>query len=154
MKKIFALSLAVISILTLASCNGGLAKKDKGFGSGKNMSLRFETNPSTGYDWEWSLMTGDNLAVIEFDREEYEMNENMDVVGSPSYRTYYFVARKDGKQSLTFTYRRPWEGGEAAYNVVYELSVDKNLNITCLSKMKGDIDSDKELSFFPNPKFE
>ena len=81
------------------------------------------------------------------------MNENLDAVGASSKRVYYFRATKEGKKTLTFTYGRPWEGGEKAYDVVYELSVDKDLNITCTNKKKGVIESKEELSFFPDPVF-
>ena len=85
--------------------------------------------------------------------EENKLNQDLDVVGSPSKIVYYFKATKEGNTNLVFTYRRPWEGGDVAYDVIYELSVDKDMNITCLSKMKGTVESDKELSFFPNPTF-
>ena len=149
MKKI----LSVLSLLFLALAMVSCGKSGE-FGRGNVMKLTFSTNPSTGFDWQYEFLSGEDRAQIVLDKEEYHMNENLDLVGAPSRRTYYFVAKKEGKQNLTFTYKRPWEGGETAYDVVYELSVDKNLKISCLSKMKGTVESDKELSYFPNPEFE
>lgn len=149
MKKILLVSMVVLALATLVAC--GTSSKSKNLGKGKVMALEFETNPSTGFTWEYKFTNGD--AEVVFDREENKLNKDLDLVGAPSHVVYYFKATKAGNTNLTFTYRRPWEGGGAAYDVVYELSVDKDMNITCLSKMKGSVQSDKDLSFFPNPTF-
>lgn len=149
MKKIL-LALMILSISVMAfACTK--ATKDSSLGKGKIMALEFQTNPSTGYTWEYKFENGD--AEILFDREENIIDKDTDLVGSPHQVKYYFKAKKAGNTNLIFTYRRPWEGGDVAYDVVYELSVDKDLKITCLSKMKGKVNSDKELSYFPNPTF-
>ena len=150
MKKILSIIVALMTVLMMVACAGN-ANKNGSFGKGKVMALEFETNPSTGYNWEYKFENGD--AEIVFDREENKLNQDLDVVGAPSKIVYYFKATKEGNTNLVFTYRRPWEGGDVAYDVIYELSVDKDMNITCLSKMKGTVESDKELSFFPNPTF-
>ena len=150
MKKILSIIVALMTVLMMVACAGN-ANNDGSFGKGKVMALEFETNPSTGYSWEYKFKNG--TAEIVFDREENKINENLDVVGSPNKIVYYFRATKEGNTNLVFTYRRPWEGGDIAYDVVYELAVDKDLNIRCLSKMKGEVESDKDLSFFPNPTF-
>lgn len=150
MKKLL---LALFSIMICASffaCGSGGIGGTK-YGKGKLLSLTFTTNPTTGFDWEYVFSNGD--AEITLDREDYQMNEDLNVVGSPSKRVYYFRATKEGKKTLTFTYGRPWEGGEKAYDVVYELVVDKDLNIVCTNKKKGTIDSAEDISFFPDPVF-
>lgn len=149
MKKILLVSLVVLALATFVAC--GSSSQSKNLGKGKVMALEFETNPSTGFTWEYQFTNGD--AEIVFDREENKLNKDLDLVGAPSQVVYYFKATKAGNKNLTFTYRRPWEGGDVAYDVVYELSVDKDMNITCLSKMKGSVESNKDLSFFPNPTF-
>ena len=150
MKKISLLFMAIVAVFSLVGC-GNKTDNSKSLGSGKVMALEFVTNPSTGYTWEYETKDGD--AKVVYDREEVKLNPNNDLLGAPSNIVYYFKATKAGKTNLVFTYRRPWEGGEVAYDVVYELSVDKNLNITCLSKMKGTVESSEDLSFFPNPTF-
>ena len=95
------------------------------FGKGKVMMLEFEANPSTGYTWEYKFENGDGEVV--FDREESILNVDQDIVGAQHKLVYYFKATKEGNRNLRFTYRRPWEGGDVAYDVVYELSVDKDL---------------------------
>ena len=142
----------IASMLFMACSNATASNSD--LGKGKTMSLKFETNPSTGFDWDYKFLEVDDKGALHLDREDYNTIGSADLMGAPIERTYYFVADKSGKQSITFTYRRPWEGGEILYDVVYELDIDKDLNITCLSKMKGVVESDKELSFFPDPIFE
>ena len=150
MKRILLMFL-ILSVALMGLACGAKSNQSASFGKGKVMALEFETNPSTGYTWEYKFENGEGEVV--FDREENKLNDNQDLVGSPHKVTYYFKAAKEGNRNLRFTYRRPWEGGDVAYDVVYELSVDKDLNISCLSKMKGSVDSDKELSYFPNPTF-
>lgn len=150
MKKIVVLLAALGLLVSLVAC-GKSASNNSSFGKGKVMALEFETNPSTGFTWEYKFEGGNGEVV--FDREENKINNEQDLVGAPHKVTYYFKAAKEGNRNLRFTYRRPWEGGDVAYDVVYELSVDKDLNISCLSKMKGNVDSNKELNYFPNPTF-
>lgn len=145
MKKSLLLSLLVIVSLLASACGPK-------YGKGAEMSLDFISNPSTGYDWVYEILEGDNYAEIYLIRQDNDFPQT-NVAGAGGHRIYYFKATKAGKQTLTFTYRRPWEGGETAYDVVYELSVDKDLNISCTGKKKGKIASDKELSFFPDPVF-
>ena len=148
MKKFLVVVLSLVLSLSIFACkNDGGSKYSKG----KLMSLTFTTNPTTGYDWQYVFSDGD--AEIALDREDYQMEDGVDIVGGNQVRVYYFRATKAGNKKLTFTYERPWEGGEKAYDVVYDLVVDNDLNITCTNKKKGVIDSKEELSFFPDPVF-
>lgn len=148
MKKNITIVLLLIIGLLISACGTVSAK----YGKGQEMSLDFETNPSTGYDWIFETIDEEKNAFIYLVNQENNFPEN-NLAGMGGHRIYYFRATTPGKQVLTFTYKRPWEGGEVAYDVVYELDVDKDLNITCTNKKKGKIKSDKELSFFPDPVF-
>lgn len=147
MKKV--LLLASLLMFSVFACNKQL--KNNSFGMGKIMALRFETNPSTGFGWEFKFEGGGG--EVAFDREENIQNKEEKLFGSAEEVIYYFKGVKAGNTNIRFTYRRPWKGGEVAYDVLYELSVDKDLNITCLSKMKGIVESNYDLTFFPNPTF-
>ena len=151
MKKSIILSIVlVVGLLASACATVAVPKVD--YGKGVEMSLDFITNPSTGYDWVYELNNDEKSAEIYLVRQDNDFPDT-DLIGSGGHRIYYFRATKEGKQTLTFTYRRPWEGGEVAYDVVYDLEVDKDMNITCTAKKKGVVESDKELSFFPDPVF-
>ena len=143
MKKSLLLVLAMLMTSTLLFACGG--KK-----GGKVMSLEFYSNPSTGFTWEY-VVDGD--AELYLDREDFKDTSEQGIVGAGGKKIFYFVATKEGKANMTFTYKRPWDGGDVAYDVVYEISVDKNMNISCSNKKKGVVDSGKELSDFPDPVF-
>lgn len=148
MKKVLLVLVSLVACMSLFACGNSGTNK---YGKGKLLSLTFTTNPTTGYDWQYAFSDGD--AEIALDREDYQLNQELNLVGGENKRVYYFRASKAGNKKLTFTYMRPWEGGEKAYDVVYDLVVDNDLNITCTSKKKGVIDSKEELSFFPDPVF-
>ena len=159
MKKFLKLIILAVILITFTSCSSSANASTQdaspaNLGSGQVMLLRFETNPSTGFDWDFVALTGDEYGIIELNNQAYESSGNGELMGAGGYSTYRFIAKKKGPQRLTFTYERSWEGGEKAYDVVYELDIDDNLNITCLEKKKGVIESDKNLTDFPNPTFE
>lgn len=141
-----SLILALLITLVSASLVACGSKKE----GGEVMSLEFYSNPSTGFSWEYEV---DGDAELYLDREDYIDTSEEGIVGAGGKKIFYFVATKEGKSNITFTYKRPWDGGEVAYDVVYEVSVDKNMNISCIDKKKGVVDSDKELSYFPDPVF-
>ena len=155
MKKLTIVLLSALALTTLFACGGsgntGKGTESNKFGKGKEMSLAFETNPSTGYELQYEFKDGDAELVLE--REDIKQKDDTGAVGGPSTRTFFFRANKAGNTSLVFTYKRPWEGGETEYDVVYELSIDDNLIITCKDKRKGVVETDKDIDYFPNPVF-
>ena len=54
MKKLAVVLLSALALTTLFACGGSgstsSSVENKNYGKGKEMSLAFETNPSTGYD--------------------------------------------------------------------------------------------------------
>lgn len=145
MKKI-VLSFCMIVVVTMlfASCTSNK------YGKGQTMSLEFTTNPTTGYDWEYAFLDGDGEVYL--DKEDYQANKEKRLVGAAGKRLYYFKAKKVGKKSIGFMYRRPWEEKPANYDVIYELKVDKNLNIICLKIKQGNGETDK-IDTYPTPSF-
>lgn len=143
MYKRFLLYLAMtLVMITCFSC----AKKKK-----TNMLFEFSSNPTTGFDWVYEI--GEGNGMLELIKDDYKSNAEDGMVGAGGTRTFIFKGTKEGKKNIIFTYKRNWEGGETAYDVVYEIEIDKNLNMSCLNKFKGQIESDVDLEFFPNPSF-
>lgn len=156
MKKIIFSTLMILSILTIISCssNANTSSTVAPLGKGKQMMLRLESNPSTGFGWQYSLLEGDDKGALELVNQNFDSNnKNENLVGAGGYDTYEFKATKKGPQELTFTYMRNWEGGEVAYDVVYELDIDDDLNIIYIGKKKGIVETEKALSSFPDPTF-
>ena len=152
MKKIILLIISVLTIVTLVACGATTSKKEPK-AKGKKMTLAFATNPTTGYDWTFKFEEGDDKGKIFLENLENEFPKGTGLVGQGGFRIYNFKATAPGPQKLTFTYERPWEGGEKAYDVVYELNVDSDLNIEWLDKQKGIIESEEKVDFFPDPIF-
>jgi len=75
-------------------------------------------NPSTGYQWEEnatiSFVAG-NGAIIRQTSHNYEAGEaNSEemIVGAPGEDTWVFDPQREGTATISFSYGRPWEGGE------------------------------------------
>ena len=153
MKKIFLGIISILIVLTFVACGNTASAKKELLGSGKTMSLRLPANPSTGYDWSYTLEEGENNGNIILNRQENDFPET-NLMGAGGYRVYYFVGSEIGPVKLTFTYSRPWEGGEVAYDVVYDFNVNEDFDIEWYGKKKGVVESEQDLSFFPDPAFE
>lgn len=155
MKNVIITLSTLLALLMMSCTSNTIAPSTAApLGQGKIMVLRLETNPSTGFGWQYSLLEGDDKGALELVNQNFDSNnKNENLVGAGGYDTYEFKATKKGPQELTFTYMRNWEGGEVAYDVIYELEIDNDLNILYLGKKKGIVESDKDLSSFPDPTF-
>ncbi|CAK0765582.1 inhibitor of cysteine peptidase [Gammaproteobacteria bacterium] len=76
----------------------GYASKDK------KIKLVLESNPSTGYLWQFVGST-DKVLVQEGETEF----EQRGLVGAPAKQTIWLKAVKEGYTEVTLTYQRPWE---------------------------------------------
>ena len=61
----------------------------------------------TGYMWFWNK---DEDSLL--DSVSVETNYNTELVGGAGTQVWNFVAKKTGKCTLEFEYKRPWEQGE------------------------------------------
>ena len=155
-KKIFLAIIAVLAIFTFVGCNNQnrIASLDPLSGSGTYFYLKFTTNPSTGYNWEYKQQEDEKSAkLLLIDVKEEEGNSAPGVVGAEQKITYTFKAENAGKNVLVFTYKRPWVGGEEAYSVEYDLEVDDEKNIKCTDRRIEEKDSEVEISEIPYPFF-
>ena len=123
MKKI--LPLLLITILLITGCKA----KDK-------LTIKLESNPTTGYEWIYQINNSD---VLKLKSNDYKENDKDDkTVGAGGIQTYVFEAVKEGEATITLAYGRNWEEN-SAYKIEYKIKVDKNKNIEVLDKT-GDID--------------
>ena len=116
MKKYMKLFAVVILGILLVGCN----KKDK------NLTIKLTSNPTTGYDWGYTISTID---IIEM-TDDYisDCDDNQDGCGGKNI--YTIKPLKEGKTSITFNYRSTYEKGVPEETIVYDVVVDKNLNIS------------------------
>ena len=165
MKKFILLSLLLLSSLLIVSCKKSLPTESSAQApveettapapkTGKVMTIKLESNPSTGYEWKYAYGEGSDLGKLFLTHQGFESSDQSGkMMGAGGFNEFIFEGRKQGPQTITFTYKRNWEGGDVAYDVIYEVDIDKNLNITYLGKKQGSVKGDKDLSFFPDPTF-
>ena len=95
--------------------------------------LVMESNPSTGFDWDWEI---DNEAVVSVSTVYvsdmyYDVPDMMPPVGGGGKDRVVLSGLNPGDAVVTFTYKRPWEEN-ALYALVYHVCVDEDLNVTIL----------------------
>ena len=66
------------------------------------------SNPTTGFQWEYSITDESVLKVVNHDFQEPEG----DVLGEPGLEEWTFEAIGKGTTEVLMVYSRPWEGGE------------------------------------------
>lgn len=86
------------------------------------IKISVSSNPSTGYQWMY-FVDGD---AIEFTSENYvSSSTSPDVVGAGGTQTFVFNAVKPGKVTVTLSYERAWEDGNAgSHKLVFNVSND------------------------------
>jgi inhibitor of cysteine peptidase len=85
------------------------AKRSVELSHGDKLVLRLDSNPSTGYQWQVSLISGNVLDWVE--GPSYLPSEPS-LIGSGGTASFGFLALKKGRASLKLIYRRPWEEGK------------------------------------------
>lgn len=95
--------------------------------------LVMESNPSTGFDWDWEI---DNEAVVSVSTAYvsdmyYDVQDMMPPIGGGGKDRVVLSGLNPGDAAVTFTYKRPWEEN-ALYILVYHVRVDEDLNVTIL----------------------
>ena len=137
-KKILASIIIAVAVLISFGCG----KKDP-----QTATLVLESNPTTGYTWE-AVQTPPIFDMTS----EYVPDENEEgLAGAGGKETFVLTPKEAGQTSVTFEYGQHWEGGETGTVLTYEISVDKNLQITVNSmaaEMAGDIDEVPEAPEF------
>ena len=90
------------------------------------ISFTFVSNPSTGYNWSYTLKGGS----VKMTKESFEASNNRNAAGAPGKQHYTFTAVKQGTSTVTFTYERPWENNDPVYTYVAVITVDASMHIT------------------------
>lgn len=161
MKKYIGLVLLLLTSLLVISCGGktetsaSQAITAEPLAKGKTMLIRLESNPTTGFEWMYSLADGSGKGELTLTSEEYETSDTSGkLMGAGGYDVFSFEGAKKGPQTLTFIYKRNWEGGETAFEIMYDISIDDDMNILYYGKRKGTVENEKDISLFPDPIFQ
>lgn len=83
---------------------------------GTRFAVQLRENPTTGFGWNATVSSG-----LEIQSSEYQQDTAAEgMVGVGGTRTWVIVAKDQGVQTFSATYRRSWEavtGDETAYGV-------------------------------------
>lgn len=75
---------------------------------GETFEITLESNPTTGYMWEWS--NNKDSTVVAKVSNKYEGSKPA-IPGSGGVEVFTFKALKAGKATLKLQYKRSWEKG-------------------------------------------
>jgi len=78
---------------------------------GQVFTVTLESNPSTGYRWEW--VDHQDSIVEQMGEAQFKPRETGDppLVGAGGWESFDFKAVHPGQMTLKLVYRRPWEEG-------------------------------------------
>ena len=80
--------------------------------TGSKLEIRLEGNPTTGYSWQISALTGSS--VVQNGSVEYLPEAHiLPLVGSGGTFVVRLQAKQAGKSTIKLDYLRPWEKGRA-----------------------------------------
>lgn len=97
--------------------------------------LVMESNPSTGFDWDWEI---DNEAVVSVSTVYvsdmyFDVPEMVPPVGSGGRTRFQLTGLTPGETTITFAYKRIWREDTPIRERICHVRVDEELNVTILS---------------------
>ena len=125
---LFLFLIVPVMLLTVSSCKtqaGIYTMENNGqtvtLARGDTLTLKLESNPTTGYGWQLTEDMDGSVASLE--KTEYRQSEKAEeMVGSGGYEYFYFRAGSPGSTYIVLNYARPWEEGVEPIDV-FKLSV-------------------------------
>jgi len=143
MKKLVVLSLAALLLLPLLAlgCGGDGGAGDQTIelslddftaqnnivksvevGSSGTLTVKLGANPTTGYQWGDAQIS--NTSVIAQQSYNYVEPEDTDLMGAPGTDVWVFDTKAAGSATITFSYGRSWEEGDATYTLTVNVTVE------------------------------
>ncbi len=97
--------------------------------------LVMESNPSTGFDWDWEI---DNEAVVSVSTVYvsdmyYDVPDMIPPVGDGGRTRIQLTGLTPGEATITFAYQRVWREDTPIREIICHVRVDEDLNVTILS---------------------
>ena len=130
MKK--RIAFIVLGTMLLAMGLAGCGDKEP-----QTATLKLAANPTTGY--EWSFTQTPNLFDVSSEYVQDETDEEM--VGVGGIETFTLTPTKAGSTEINFYYKQPWDEDSLDTRLTYQVTVDKNMQITVdamSSELPGD----------------
>jgi inhibitor of cysteine peptidase len=83
---------------------------------GETITVRLESNPTTGYGWFLSDKT-DQSVILMFSSEYKQSPADKELVGAGGFETFKFKGAKPGTTEIILNYLKPWEEGTEPIDV-------------------------------------
>jgi len=80
-------------------------------GVGSTITVTLCSNPTTGFQWGEQAQIS-NTQVLKQTSHKVVAPANTGMVGAPGSQEWTFEALQAGTSAISFSYSRPWEGGE------------------------------------------
>lgn len=91
---------------------------------GQKAQFAIQSNPSTGYTWNWVNKDDSQLELVDTEVEETQSKPMM--IGAPSKVVYTFKAKKEGEGTVEMHLFRPWLGDSSTVEKsIYRFKVVK-----------------------------
>ena len=74
---------------------------------GDKITVKLCSNPTTGFQWQYTMTPDDIVAEEDHDFEEPEG----DLTGAPGMEVWTFEAVENGTTEIYMEYSQPWQGG-------------------------------------------
>lgn len=117
MKKIITIGIFLtLSIFFITGC-----KKNN-----TTAEIIIEETEGIPYTWNYTIT---NKEIVKYKTKKEETNTDTEIVGASNKVHYIFQGLKEGKTTIKFELKSITDN-EVSENKVYEVIVDKNLNIT------------------------
>ncbi|MBM3708400.1 MAG: protease inhibitor I42 family protein [Actinobacteria bacterium] len=113
--SIFLAAALIISIFAFAGCassTAALTEKDNGksieLKVGETITVKLESNPTTGYSWSLSEETDQGIMFM-ISSEYKQSSDDKELVGGGGFETFKFKAAGQGSTEIILNYMSPWE---------------------------------------------
>lgn len=108
MKKIVYLGVVVLLLVSCKAQNNLISvdteTNEVSMKKGQSCEIKFITNASTGFWWQW--VNEKDVNIVKSSGDRYVNNAPKGMVGASSHRYWKFDAVKKGTQTLHFVYAR------------------------------------------------
>ena len=120
---ILALAIAVSSIAIVSGtniCDNAPCEPQINASLGKEFTISFESNPSTGFEW-WTKFDPAYLSLTN--SIFVSGNEKSGMVGVPGKETFTLNAKNAGNTDVIMLLLQPWENGTIAERKIFPINI-------------------------------
>ena len=127
--KLMKMACLVLALMMVALTSFAMAE-DAG-NAPENPVVILAGNPTTGYSW---MAQAEDETIVTVSEGEFAQDEAEEgATGVGGYYRFEIAGAAEGYTTVTFVYARSWEDEAPVYKLVYDISVDSDLNATVVS---------------------